>query len=86
MANVVSSQLVVFGGAPVIPQGFLAQRKGETLFTIDTAARKRIVQIDMQAVIDVETRLGHSVKDVSHEKCGWDITSQPPTTNGTAFS
>lgn len=36
----------------------------------------------MQAVIDAETGLGHSVKDVSHEKCGWDITSQPPATNG----
>ena len=82
MANVVSSQPVVIGGALVIPQGLLAQRKGETLFTIDAAARKRIEQIAMQAVIDAETQLGHNVKNVSHEKCGWDITSQPPTTNG----
>ncbi len=36
----------------------------------------------MQAVIAFETQLGHSVKDVSSEKCGWDITSQPPTANG----
>lgn len=82
MANVVSSQPVVIGGALVIPQGLLAQRKGETLFTIDASARKRIEQIAMQAVIAAEIQLGHSVKDVSHEKCGWDITSQPPTTNG----
>ena len=66
----------------MIPKGLLAQRKGETLFTIDAEARKRIEQIAMHPVIDVETRLGQSVKDVSHEKCGWDITSQPPTTNG----
>jgi len=82
MANVVSSQPVVIGGALVIPQGLLAQRKGETLFSVDAEARKHIEMIAMQAVIDVETGLGHSVKDVSHEKCGWDITSQPPTTNG----
>ena len=30
----------------------------------------------------VEKSLGHEVKDVSAEKCGWDITSQPPRTNG----
>ncbi len=82
MANVVSSQPVVIGGALVIPQGLLAQRKGETLFTIDAETRKRIEHISMQAVIDAETRFGHSVKDVSKEKCGWDITSRPPTTNG----
>lgn len=82
MANVVSSQPVVIGGALVIPQGLLAQRKGETLFTVDVEVRKRIELIAMQAVIDAETRLGHSVKDVSREKCGWDITSQPPSIEG----
>lgn len=83
MANVVLSQPVVIGGALVIPQGLLAQRKGETLFTIDAAARKRIEQIAMQAVIDIETRLGHSVKDVSKEKCGGILprSRPPPTVN-----
>ena len=82
MANVVSGQPVVIGGALVIPQGLLAQRKGEVPFTVDSDARKRIEQIAMQAVINVETRLGHTVKDVSMEKCGWDITSQPPSVDG----
>ena len=36
----------------------------------------------MQSVINHEKSLGHEVKDVSDEKCGWDITSQPPKTNG----
>lgn len=67
MANVVSSQAVVIGGALVIPQGLLAQRKGETIFCVDADARKRIEQIAMHAVIDAETRLVHSVKHVSHE-------------------
>ena len=82
MANVVSSQPVVIGGALVIPQGLLAQRKGEGTFTIDAAARKQVELIAMQAVINLEKSLGHEVKDVSAEKCGWDITSQPPKING----
>jgi hypothetical protein len=82
MANVVSGQPVVIGGALIIPQGLLAQRKGEATFTVDADARWRIEQIAMQAVIAAETRLGHAVKDVSPEKCGWDITSQPPTIDG----
>ena len=82
MANVVSNPPVVIGGALVIPQGLLAQRKGENTFTADADARKRIEQIAMQAVINVETRLGHTVKDVSAEKCGWDITAQPPKIDG----
>jgi hypothetical protein len=81
MADVVSSQPVVIGGALVIPQGLMAQRKGENLFVIDAAARKRVEQIAMQAVMDLETRLGHTVTDVSQQKCGWDITSHPPAVN-----
>ena len=82
MANVVSGNPVVIGGALVIPQGLIAQRKGEPLFSVDAAARTRIEQIAMQAVIEKEKSLGHQVKDVSAEKCGWDITSQPPVIEG----
>ena len=32
----------------------------------------------MQAVIAAEEALGHAIRDVSADKCGWDITSQPP--------
>ncbi len=82
MADVVSSQPVVIGGALVIPQGLMAQRKGENLFVIDAAARKRVEQIAMQSVMDLETRLGYAVTDVSQQKCGWDISSQPPAVDG----
>ncbi|MFP4295797.1 MAG: helicase-related protein, partial [Halothiobacillaceae bacterium] len=78
MKNVVSSTPVVIGGALVIPQGLLAERKGETPFTTDAQARARIEQVAMQAVIQHEQALGHAVKDVSAEKCGWDITARPP--------
>lgn len=82
MRHIVSSTPVVIGGALVIPQGLLAQRKGETTFTADADTRKHVERIAMQAVMAVETQLGHSVKDVSSEKCGWDITAQPPSHNG----
>jgi SNF2 family DNA or RNA helicase len=77
MKAVVSSTPVVIGGALVIPQGLLAQRKGETAFCADAAARSRIEQVAMQAVIEVEQGFGHQVKDVSAEKCGWDVTARP---------
>jgi hypothetical protein len=77
MKNVVSSTPVVIGGALVIPQGLLDMRKGKPLFTVNAQARARIEQVAMQAVTDHEEGLGHTVKDVSAEKCGWDITARP---------
>lgn len=82
MANVVSGQPVVIGGALVIPKGLLLQLRGENTFCIDTDARNHIEKLAMQAVVETEHRLGNSVKDVSQEKCGWDITSQPPGKDG----
>ena len=78
MKNVVSSTPVVIGGALVIPQGLLAQRKGETTSSVDAAARARVERIAMDAVIEAERSLGYQVTDVSAEKCGWDVTSRPP--------
>ncbi len=78
MKNVVSSTPVVIGGALVIPQGLLAQRKGEPNFCADADARSRIEMVAMNAVMEAERRLGHEVRDVSVEKCGWDITARPP--------
>ena len=78
MKAVVSSTPVVIGGALVIPQGLLAQRKGETTFSLDAQARARVERAAMNAVIAVEQALGYEVKDVSAEKCGWDVTARPP--------
>jgi len=80
--NVVSATPVVIGGALVIPQGLLAQRKGEPTFSADADARAHIEQIAMQAVMKAEQALGHEVFDVSAEKCGWDITARPPMQDG----
>ena len=78
MKAVVSSTPVVIGGALVIPQGLLAQRKGETSFCTDAEARARVERVAMNAVIAVEQGFGFEVKDMSAEKCGWDVTARPP--------
>ena len=79
LKNVVSSTPVVIGGALVIPQGLLANRKGETQFSVDAVARARVERIAMNAVMNAERSFGFDVKDVGDDKCGWDVTSRPPT-------
>ncbi|MFN8410370.1 MAG: helicase-related protein [Flavobacteriales bacterium] len=78
MRHVVNTTPVVLGGALVIPAGLLAQRNGEPGWTADAAARSRVERLAMEAVIAAERAKGHTVVDVSAEKCGWDITSMPP--------
>ena len=76
LKDVVSSTPVVIGGL-VIPQGLLASRKGETQFAVDADSRAHIERVAMNAVMDAEKQLGHDVKDVGDEKCGWDVTARP---------
>ena len=88
MRHVVSATPVIIGGALVIPAGLLEQRRSgqspqskeeETARqSADAAARAHIEHVAMQAVMDAERALGCTVTDVSAEKCGWDVTSQPP--------
>ncbi|HCF05834.1 MAG TPA: RNA helicase [Desulfomicrobiaceae bacterium] len=80
--HVISATPVVLGGALVIPQGLLLQRKGQPGWSADADARAHIERIAMQAVMEAERALGHEVIDVSAEKCGWDITSIPPARDG----
>jgi superfamily II DNA or RNA helicase len=81
--QVVSSTPVVVGGALVIPQGLLDERRGEPTTSADADARARIERVAMEAVLAAETALGHQVFDVSAERCGWDITARPPLVDGT---
>ncbi len=82
MRHVISATPVIVGGALVIPAGLLAQRKGEPGWSADAAARARVEQVAMQAVMDAERALGNKVFDVSAQKCGWDVTSNPPAQDG----
>lgn len=78
LKNVVSSTPVVIGGMLVIPQGLLAARKGDSQFSVSTEERARVERVAMDAVKQAEINLGHKVKDVSAEKCGWDVTARLP--------
>lgn len=82
--HIVSATPVVTGGALVVPAGLLTSLRGETTgsVSVDPAARRTIELKAMAAVIAAEESLGHFVKDVSADKCGWDITSQPPLIDG----
>lgn len=82
MRHVISATPVILGGSLVIPAGLLLQRKGQPGWTADAAARARVEQIAMRAVMEAERALGHDVIDVSADKCGWDVTSLPKALDG----
>jgi len=82
MRHVISATPVILGGSLVIPAGLILQRKGQPGWTADAAARARVEQIAMRAVMNAERALGHDVIDVSAEKCGWDVTSLPKALDG----
>lgn len=70
---------VIVGGAIVIPRGLLNRLKGipDTLST-DAMARREIEIAAMKAVMEIETSLGYIPRDVSAEKCGYDVESLIP--------
>jgi predicted AAA+ superfamily ATPase len=78
---------VVVGGSLVVPAGLLARLKGESQEPPDHAARetKRIEMLAFEAVMATERRLGHEPRDVSGEKCGYDIESRVPGTGRLRF-
>ena len=79
---------VVIGGALVIPAGLLAKLTGRPLLDAysgpgaDVLARKAVEKAAMQAVMDIEKRLGFAPRDVSADKCGYDIESAVPDALG----
>lgn len=88
MRHVTSATPVALGGALVIPSGLLRRLRGKpssesgSSFSADAAARSRIEQLAMDAVRRAEESRGCRVVDVSAQKCGWDLTSYPPASNG----
>ena len=70
---------VVVGGAVVVPQGWFNQNlDGHS--EADEKSRSEIERIAMQAVEKIEREFGYEPKDVSMEKCGYDIESFIPET------
>jgi superfamily II DNA or RNA helicase len=76
---------VVVGGALIVPAGLLLRLKGEQApdpFARETA---RVERLAMEAVLAAERRLGYEPRDVSAEKCGYDIESRMPGTGTLRF-
>ena len=72
---------IVVGGAMVVPCGLLAQLVGKAATagnTTDAQNRKAVELAAMKAVMDIETSLGFVPRDVSAEKCGYDVESLIP--------
>lgn len=87
MRHVASSTPVALGGALVVPMGLLRKLRGEPsseadLFSADAEARARIEALAMKAVRLAEEARGCRVVDVSAQRCGWDLSSYPPSMNG----
>jgi superfamily II DNA or RNA helicase len=78
---------VVVGGALIVPIGLLNRLQGKTEATIDTFAKdkKRVEQLAMNAVMEVERKLGYEPKDVSDRNFGYDIESKIPDTGRLRF-
>lgn len=76
--NISPAPPVVIGGALIIPAGLLARLQGKRQEKPDLFAKatKQIELAAMQAVITAEKKLGFIPKDVSDQKCGWDIESK----------
>ncbi|MEA1950152.1 MAG: helicase-related protein [Planctomycetota bacterium] len=71
---------VAIGGALIVPAGLLAKLAGQVAGEPATFARetKRVEMMAMDAVMSAERGLGYEPRDVSEEKCGYDIESKVP--------
>ncbi|MBK8804086.1 MAG: DUF3883 domain-containing protein [Fibrobacteres bacterium] len=72
----------MLGVALVIPQGLLDLRSGEATpaSPVDAEARRRVEILAMDAVSRDFRERGFEVRDVSADKCGWDLTMIEPAT------
>lgn len=68
----------IIGGALIVPAGFLMKLTGEQTSVLQARETKHAEMIAMRAVITVEQKLGFKPRDVSADKCGYDIESHDP--------
>jgi hypothetical protein len=78
---------VVAGGALVVSVGLLQRLSGKRQSDAAMFAREtqRVEKAAMAAVMAAERQLGYEPKDVSQEKCGYDIESRIPQTGQLRF-
>jgi hypothetical protein len=78
---------IALGGALIVPIGVLEKLQGERRTEPGTFAHEtaRIEQIAMHTVMELERRLGFEPRDVSADKCGYDVESKIPGTGQLRF-
>lgn len=85
--QLVAAEPVVVGGFLVIPLGLLQRLGGKRDRQVGLFAREtqRVELAAMAAVMARERELGYLPRDVSAEKCGYDIESRIPETGDLRF-
>jgi len=83
---------VVIGGSIVVPVGLVRKiqpaltQNGTTVDAAESAEnRKKVELLAMEMVMETETQLGFEPRDVSADKCGYDIESRIPGTGKLRF-
>jgi len=79
---------VVVGGTLVVSLGLLHRLLGKDVTSISNAFTKEKERVElaaMAAVMEAERKLGYEPRDVSEEKCGYDIESRIPETGQLRF-
>ena len=72
----------VIGGAMIVPIGLLRKLQGQSTPTTFAHNTSEVERIGMRVVMDVERSLGYEPRDVSMDKCGYDIESRIPNEPG----
>ena len=76
----------VVGASLVVPGGLLRQLAAPPATAVASPeGRAEVEQIAMETVMEAERRLGRTPRDVSAEKCGYDIESRDPATGRLRF-
>ena len=72
----------VIGGAMIVPIALLNKLTGlSTTPALQTKETKHVEMIAMKAVMEAERELGFVPRDVSADKCGYDVESRDPDGN-----
>ena len=69
----------IIGGAMIIPFGLLQKWTGTPPSALHARETRRVELLAMKAVMTAERALGFVPRDVSADKCGYDIESRTPT-------
>ena len=68
----------VVGGALIVPAGLLAERAGHPEPAASVRDTRRVEMVAMRAVLEHERAGGFEPRDVSADKCGYDVESRDP--------